>query len=90
MAQFHATVFGRVQGVGFRYYAAEKAKSLGIRGFVKNNSDGTVEVLAQGREDVLRKFEDWLRQGPSSATVKEAKVSREKESHSYREFSIEH
>jgi len=64
-------ISGRVQGVGFRYFAARWANQLGIYGYVKNCWDGTVEVYAIGREDILHQFKVHLVEGPRSARVTE-------------------
>ncbi|GMO46300.1 MAG: acylphosphatase [Termitinemataceae bacterium] len=66
---FDATVFGVVQGVGFRYYTKDEASSLNISGWVRNNDDGTVEVHAEGAEQNLKMFLKWLQNGPSHARV---------------------
>jgi len=63
------TVTGRVQGVGYRYFVLRQAEALGLAGFARNRSDGTVEVVAEGAEDALGDLEDRLRQGPSFAVV---------------------
>ncbi len=68
-------VSGRVQGVGFRYSAMQEAVRLGISGWVKNLSNGDVEVIAQGDEQQLMQMELWLQRGPRFAQV--AKVKRE-------------
>jgi len=62
-------VTGRVQGVGFRYFARESALILGIKGYVKNCYNGTVEVVANGTEQALDLFEEKLKQGPSYSLV---------------------
>ena len=62
-------VHGVVQGVGFRWSAARRAEALGLRGWVKNCADGSVEVGAQGTAAALDQFEDWLRRGPRGARV---------------------
>ena len=60
------SVIGRVQGVFFRASTSEKAKALGITGFVKNQSDGSVLIDAEGEESKLKELEDWcLSGGPS-------------------------
>ncbi|MCG8309893.1 MAG: acylphosphatase [Cytophagales bacterium] len=56
LLNYHITVHGRVQGVGYRYWAQRTAESLNIKGFVKNNSDGSVFIEAEGTDDNLSKF----------------------------------
>lgn len=67
--RLHAVVEGRVQGVGFRAFAIRKAEDLGLTGWVRNNWDGSVEVVAEGDRTVLDKFVAALFIGPPSANV---------------------
>jgi len=62
-------VRGRVQGVGFRWFVEREAHILGIAGWVRNNSDGSVEVMAQGTRDQLSGLRSRLREGPRAARV---------------------
>jgi acylphosphatase len=62
-------VFGRVQGVGYRYFALREAERLGVTGFARNRPDGAVEVVAEGPEASLEQLEERLREGPSFAAV---------------------
>jgi acylphosphatase len=62
-------VRGRVQGVGFRWFVEREAHILGIAGWVRNDADGSVEVLAQGTRDQLTGLRSRLRQGPRAARV---------------------
>jgi acylphosphatase len=62
-------VRGRVQGVGFRFFVEREAHMLGIAGWVRNNSDGTVEVLAMGTLEQLMGLRGRLRAGPRAARV---------------------
>lgn len=62
-------ITGRVQGVGYRYFAQSEARRLGLSGWVRNRREGAVEVLAEGPPDQLERFEQRLRQGPSAARV---------------------
>ena len=68
-------VRGRVQGVGFRWFVEWEAHMLGIAGWVRNNPDGTVEVLAQGTRDQLVGLHSRLREGPRAARIDDVEVS---------------
>lgn len=68
-------VRGRVQGVGFRWFVEREAHLLGIAGWVRNNHDGSVEVLAQGTRDQLSGLHSRLRDGPRAARVDAVEVS---------------
>ena len=65
----HAIVRGRVQMVGFRYFVLEKARALGLAGWVRNLDDGSVELVAEGPEERLRQLETVLSEGPRLAHV---------------------
>jgi acylphosphatase len=67
--RLHATVRGRVQGVGFRASAAAEARRMGLVGWVRNKLDGSVEVVAEGADGDADAFLAWLRKGPSLAHV---------------------
>jgi acylphosphatase len=75
MQKLKIKIYGNVQGVGFRYEAKFTADKLGIKGFARNESDGTVYIEAEGDEDKLREFLEWCRKGPSLASV--AKIESE-------------
>jgi acylphosphatase len=62
-------VSGSVQGVGFRWFVARHARSLGLAGYARNLPDGRVEVVVSGPDDVLPALEDLLRAGPANARV---------------------
>lgn len=68
-------VRGRVQGVGFRWFVEREAHMLGITGWVRNNHDGSVEVLAQGTRDQLSGLHSRLREGPRAARVDGVDIS---------------
>jgi acylphosphatase len=69
MASYRYVIAGRVQGVGYRYFVRQKAESLKISGFARNLPGGSVEVVAEGDDEGLARFEDLLRQGPDFASV---------------------
>jgi acylphosphatase len=69
MATMHVEIEGRVQGVGYRWFARESAQRKGITGWVMNRFDGSVEVAAAGEEQDLEKFRSELRVGPPGAMV---------------------
>jgi acylphosphatase len=62
-------VAGRVQGVGYRYFALQEAQALGLAGFARNLGDGRVEVVAEGTAEALAAFEARLKEGPAFAKV---------------------
>ena len=68
---------GRVQGVGFRWGAGSRARSLGLGGSVQNLADGTVEALFEGPRDRVESLVEWCRHGPSGARVDAVDVSEE-------------
>ncbi len=70
MVQYEIKVTGRVQGVGFRYYAKNQAKVLNITGWVRNTLDGGVLVMAQGSPAAIATFIDYLWVGPPLSQVK--------------------
>ncbi len=64
-----AVVQGRVQGVGFRYFAERAARETGVKGYVRNLPDGSVESVAEGDEASVARYLDKLRQGPRLSRV---------------------
>jgi acylphosphatase len=67
-------VSGQVQGVGYRYFAVRVARELGLKGWVRNLSDGRVEAYAAGPAHHLEDFEARLRKGPLSGEVRGVEV----------------
>ncbi|MBK7564415.1 MAG: acylphosphatase [Propionivibrio sp.] len=64
----HLSIHGRVQGVGFRWALSAEAKALGLRGWVRNRNDGSVEALVLGPPEV-ETLTAWAHHGPSTAIV---------------------
>lgn len=71
----HYMVTGRVQGVGFRYFAQRAAAAEGLHGWVRNLPDGRVEAHAEGEFESLTRFERHIRQGPPASRVDECAVA---------------
>ncbi len=67
-------IHGKVQGVFFRDTSQNKAKELNLSGWVKNASDETVEIIAEGEDMDLRKFVEWCKYGPDHAEVEKVDV----------------
>jgi len=67
-------IAGRVQGVGFRWFAHDAAAREGIHGWVRNRADGRVEVAAEGERESLDRFEAAVRRGPGAAQVEQFDV----------------
>jgi acylphosphatase len=65
-----AVVSGAVQGVGFRFFAERAARESGVTGWVRNRPDGTVETVAEGDEEAVRRYLEKLRYGPAGGRVK--------------------
>jgi acylphosphatase len=82
-------VRGRVQGVGFRWFVEREAHMLAIAGWVRNNHDGSVEVLAQGTRDQLAGLHSRLREGPRAARVDNVEVSEASPTAGLSSFRIE-
>jgi acylphosphatase len=81
-------VKGRVQGVGFRFFVEHAAHELGLKGYVRNLSDGRVEVCASGPERLLRQLRQKLQDGPPAARV-DSVEEQDAPWQNYRNFTIE-
>jgi acylphosphatase len=81
-------VYGMVQMVGFRWFAKQKADQFNIKGYVRNTNRGEVEILAQGKEEDLQVFVDYLNQGPSRSRVEKLVQEIVSEEKLYQQFSI--
>ena len=86
---FYARVKGRVQGVGFRYSAVREAQRLRINGWVRNASNGDVEVWAEGTPEKLKAYLEWLRKGPQFSRI-EMVDTEEKIPKGYYDFNVEY
>jgi acylphosphatase len=87
---FHATISGLVQGVGFRYSACREARRLAVSGWVRNLPDGDVEILAEGEDEALSRFLEWLKEGPEGSRVRSVKSESVASTGYYSGFTIEY
>lgn len=88
MARLHAIIRGRVQGVFFRASVAELARSLGLRGWVRNRFDGTVECVAEGEASNVLVLRRYCERGPGGAAVERVEFFDEPESGAFNAFSV--
>ncbi|MDH4262964.1 MAG: acylphosphatase [Spirochaetia bacterium] len=86
----HYTILGKVQGVGYRYYTQDIAKSSRIKGWVRNQPDGSVECIAAGEVPDLEMFEKKIRKGPPLSRVvnMERKIMQEFEIDIPNDFNV--
>jgi len=87
MKSISIQVRGKVQGVFFRASTKTKADELGIKGFVKNENDGSVYIEAEGDENMIQQFTEWCKEGPKSAQVHQIDI-HEKTITGFKDFSI--
>lgn len=76
-SRIHVYISGRVQGVFFRDSTREKAREIGVNGWVRNMREGRVEAVIEGDEDKVNKMLEWCHEGPGSARVDKVEVSKE-------------
>jgi acylphosphatase len=84
----HALVSGRVQGVFFRQNTRERARALGLKGWVRNTEDGKVEAVFEGEREKIEKILEWMRKGPPFARVDGLKIEWEDFKGEFDDFEI--
>jgi len=87
-ARVKIKVTGVVQGVGYRYYTYRIARGLALKGYVRNQKDGSVEVLAEGEKDKLMDLISELRIGPPSSRVDNLSVEWQESKNEFSDFRI--
>lgn len=88
MKRLEAVVYGHVQGVSFRYYTQREAEKLGLTGWVANQRDGTVRVVAEGAENRLVELHDFLHHGPAGARVDRVQESWAEATNEFNGFRV--
>lgn len=86
--RLEATVHGRVQGVGFRWFVRREASRLGLSGWVANDPSGSVRVVAEGRTEAVEELSRLLADGPSGADVERVEAARMPASGTFQRFEI--
>lgn len=89
-ARLHAIIQGRVQGVSFRFYTLNRARELGVTGYVINRWDDTVEVVAEGQRAALEELLSYLRTGPRGAFVTGVAIEWLPAVGDFRRFEVRH
>lgn len=90
MKRMEAQIFGLVQGVGFRFFVCHRARQLGLLGFVRNLSDSTVEIIAEGDELQLEALVESMETGSSGARISKIQKKFVAPSNSFSDFEIEY
>lgn len=85
-----AIIEGRVQGVFFRHHTQEMAFQLGVKGWVKNRRDGSVEAVFEGDRDRVDRIIQWVHRGPSEARVTNVSVIWENYTGEFEDFFVTH
>ncbi len=86
--RIHAIVRGVVQGVGFRYFVLNAARTAGLVGFVKNLRDGSVEILAEGPRDELERFARDISEGPGHGLVRDVQLGWAESTGEFESFDV--
>jgi acylphosphatase len=88
MKRIHVFVSGRVQGVSFRAFAKREAQKFNIQGFARNLSDGRVEIVGEGNEEVLKEFLISVKMGHPIASVEHIDVEWSDDKGEFKDFSV--
>lgn len=88
MHRIDVIIAGRVQGVWFRKYTQDKARELGLTGWIRNEANGTVALIAEGDDEPLKKLTKWLQRGSPGAKVNTVNVNWEEARETLKTFEI--
>lgn len=90
LKRVHVVIFGEVQGVFFRDFTKKIADSIGLKGWVMNKPNGSVEAIAEGSKEQLDEFLEKCSKGPQTSEVVEVRRSWEKSTGEFKSFEIKH
>jgi acylphosphatase len=88
MSGIHLFISGLVQGVGYRAWVLHTASNKKLTGWVKNLADGRVEIMAEGKPDVLQEFIRLCRKGPAAAKIENVTIEEIKPTHDFTDFGV--
>jgi len=88
LVRAHVVIEGRVQKVFYRFNAFDEARELGLTGWIKNLTDGSVEAIFEGPENLVKEIILWCKEGPRLAKVKNIKVNFEEATSEFNDFRI--
>ncbi len=89
-SRLNARVRGYVQGVGYRWFARQRAQALGLTGYARNEADGSVRIVAEGERELLERFLAELRRGPEGADVSDVEAGWAAATGEFQAFQISH
>jgi acylphosphatase len=84
----HVLISGRVQGVSFRAYARDRARAIGVGGWIRNLPDGRVEAIFEGTRSTVQQMVSWCYSGPILATVEKVELTWEQPTGKEGSFAI--
>ena len=84
----HVIISGRVQGVWFRASTKQKAEELGLTGWVRNTSDGNVEAVFEGEDNLVKEMISWCHRGPILSKVEKVEVTKQNVTNAFDKFSV--
>lgn len=87
-SRVEANLEGRVQGVGFRFFTRQRATQLGLTGWVHNDDDGSVTVVAEGERSQLEEFVEAIEDGPPTAVVEHVDIDWQEAEDSFDSFTV--
>lgn len=81
-------IHGDVQGVSYRYFARDIAKKMGVKGWMRNESDGSISAVVEGDDERVENFVNWCKQGSPMSTVEKVDITESKYSGLFKDFEI--